>query len=125
VVVDADKKKLRSRNAIFMEGNRNQSNRNEPSLPGLQDGETAHIEEMTDASKSEADDKDTINPDTSNAGKRRTQSEVWGTDPTRHSGCLSTRDMSDKVLIAKSTKPSDSTDIITPRAYADAISLPE
>jgi len=80
---------------------------------------------MTDASESEADDKDTINPDTSNAGKRRTQSKVWGTDPMRRSGRLSTQDMSDKVLIAKSTKPSDSTDIITPRAYADAISLPE
>ena len=105
MVVDADKRKLRSHNIIFMEGNGKRSNQSEPSFPGLSDGTTAHIEDVTDNIRSEVEAENVVSSDTSNAGKRRTRSEVWGTDPMRCSGCLSTQATSDKVLITKSMKP--------------------
>jgi len=72
VVVDTDRKKLRSHNAIFMEGNGKRSNQSEPPFPGLPDGITAHIEDVTDKDESGVDTENVVDPDTSTAGKRRT-----------------------------------------------------
>src|SRR6266481_5957855 len=76
MVVNTDKRKLQSHDIIFMEGNGKQSNRSKPSFPGLSDGTMAHIEDVTDNIKSEVEAKNVVSSDTSNAGKRHTQSEV-------------------------------------------------
>src|SRR5882724_1144117 len=121
VVVDSDKKRLQSRNVIFMEGRANRRNKDEPaSIVFLVSESTtgqvpahmrsAYIKEVTEH--------------TSNDPKRRrTRSEVWGTDPIRRSDRLSNQEDSKKVLVTRAV--GNMSKIRTPKAYNDAINLPE
>ena len=69
VVVDANQKRLRSRNVIFMEGVGSRSEKSEPHILEFPVHDSAHIEEVINT---EDDPK-----------RRHTRSEVWGTDPIR------------------------------------------
>jgi len=110
VVVDAEKKKIRSRNVIFVEGDAHRRNNDDPPVLEFPNQESAHIEEMA-GTEAEAEEK----------SKRRTRSEVWGTDPVRRSERTTGQD--EKVLIMKDK--CDSPDIRIPKTYADAIKTPE
>ena len=55
--------------------------------------------------------------------KKRSRSEVWGSNPTCRSEHLSNQETSNKVLIMKVTVNAPDTKI--PKAYSDAISSPE
>ena len=64
IVVDAEKRKLRSQNIIFVEGTSNRHNKNRP--PPL---ELATMEHTPDGESEDAQ-------------KKQTRSKVWGTNPT-------------------------------------------
>jgi len=124
VVVDSDKKKLRSRNVIFLEGRANRVNKDEPVSVVFPVTEStteqapahtrsAYIEEVTDMGDG--------------SKKRSIRSEVWGSDPVRRSKRLSnqeaSKEVSEKVLVTRAI--SSAPEIRTPRAYNDAINSPE
>src|SRR5882724_5465621 len=109
MVVDASKKKLCSHNVIFIEGMGTRTNSTEPKSMEFQSQDT----------KTNEDDGGSVHSASDNeTAKRWTQSEVWGTDPTRRSKCIS-----QKVLITKTN--SDTPEIITSKGYKDAVSSPE
>jgi len=124
MVVDSDKKKLWSQNVIFLEGRANRVNKDEPVSVVFPVTEStteqapahtrsAYIEEVTDMGDE--------------SKKRRTRSEVWGSDPVRRSERLSnqeaSKEVSEKVLVTRAV--SSASEIHTPRAYNDAINSPE
>src|SRR5882724_9234832 len=102
VVVDPSRKKLRSHNVIFTE---DQSNRN--------DKEGSPIEFPIQTTET-SNEKDTHAENQEDMSRRRTRSEVWGTDPTRRSERIS-----NKVLIAKTTSDAPAPQL--PKAYEDAM----
>jgi len=102
VVVDPSQKKLRSRNVIFTE---DQSNRNNK--------EGSPIEFPSQTTET-SDEKDTHVENQEDMSRRRTRSEVWGTDPTWRSECIS-----NKVLIAKTTSDAPAPQL--PKTYEDAM----
>src|SRR5882724_6426721 len=105
VVVDSDRKKLRSRNVIFVES---QSSRNEAVEPPIEfPSQTA---EATDDNNNKPDEKE-------ETPGRRTRSEVWGTDPTRRSKRISNR-----ILI---TTVDNTPAIKNPKTYREAVESPE
>src|SRR5882724_7244446 len=106
VVVDPSQKKLRSRNVIFTE---DQSNRNNK--------EGSPIEFPSQTTET-SDEKDTHVENQEDMSRRRTRSEVWGTDPTWRSERIS-----NKVLISKTT--SDAPGPQLPKTYEDAMESPE
>src|SRR5467141_1318368 len=75
-IVDVDRKKLRSCNVIFMEG---QEAHDEGTRSTSMEFETQDTETAED------NDKDAHSTGEDESSKRRTRSEVWGTDPTRRS----------------------------------------
>ena len=85
-----------------MEGTGNRYNKNGP-LPL----ELPTVEHMPDTESDETQ-------------KKRSRSEVWGSDPTCRSKHLSNQETSNKVLITKVTV--DAPDIKIPKAYSNAIS---
>ena len=105
VVVDMDRKKLRTRNAIFVEGK------------AARNGNTGSSLEFP-SQPANFNEENTGTSDESEEQRRRTRSEVWGTDPTRRSERIS-----NKVLITRNT--SNVPEIKIPKAYNDAISMPE
>ena len=86
-----------------------QSNRN--------DKEESPIEFPSQVTET-SNEKDTHTEDQEDTSRRWTRSEVWGTDPTRRSECIS-----DKVLIAKTT--GDTPVAQLPKAYEDAVESPD
>src|SRR5882724_4875498 len=112
VVVDAEKRKLRSRNVIFSEGRAHRRNNEEPPVLEFPNQESAQIKETTGTES-----------DTEEKRRRRTKSEVWGTDPIRRSERLTGQ--SEKVLITKTKCDMLDTDIRIPKTYTDAINSPE
>ena len=105
VIIDTNWKKLRSHNMIFME---NQTMRRD-NLSPIEF--LSHNTETSNNNNTHMDAKD-------EAPRRRTKSEVWGTDPTRRS-----EHITDRVLITKSGE--DSPVIEIPKAYEDAMRSPE
>src|SRR5882724_803182 len=103
--VESNRKKLRSRNVIFMEDRITRRDNRSSMEFSSQDTET------TNDNNTHTDAKD-------EAPRRRTRSEVWGTDPTRRSERIT-----DKVLITKVGE--DSPVIEIPKAYEDAVKSPE
>ena len=71
---------------------------------------SAYIEEVTEHTSNEPK-------------RRRTRSEVWGTDPIRRSDRLSNQEASEKVLVTRAV--GNTSKIRTPKAYNDVINLPE
>jgi len=88
-----------------MEGTANRHNRNGP--PPL---DLPTVEDVPDQ-------------DSGGVHKKRTRSEVWGTDPTRRSERISNQGSNDKVLTMKATEKE--TDIKMPKTYSEAINSPE
>jgi len=106
MVVDPSRKKLRWHNVIFTE---DQSNQN--------DKEGSPIEFPSQVTEN-SNEKDTHMEDQEDMSRQQTRSEVWGTDPTRRSECIS-----NQVLIAKTT--SDAPVPQLPKAYEDAVESSE
>src|SRR5882724_1070542 len=119
VVVDSDKKRHRSRNAIFMEGKANRRDKdNTVAFPATSESivrqqsepvDSAHIEEVSTA--------------TDETRRRRTRSEVWEIDSIRRSDHLSNQEAGEKVFITKTT--SNTPEMYTPKAYTDAVNSPK
>ena len=78
IVIDADQKKQRSHNVIFVEGIAHCRIKDAPSTLEFPKQESAHIEEVTEAEAESEVEAEACR-------RRRTRSEVWGTDPTRRS----------------------------------------
>ena len=57
--------------------------------------------------------------------RRRTRSEVWGTEPSRKSKRLREQSTNDQVLIMKVIDNENSLEIKIPRTYSEAVNLPE
>ena len=76
IVVNADQKKQWSCNVIFVEGIAHCRIKDAPSTLEFPKQESAHIKEVTEA---EAESE----VEAIESRRRRTRSEVWGTDPTR------------------------------------------
>src|SRR6266481_9994177 len=100
-----DRKKLRTRNAIFVEGK------------AARNGNTGSSLEFP-SQPANSNEENTGTSDESKEQRRRTQSEVWGTDPTRRSERIS-----NKVFITQNT--SNVSEVKIQKAYNDAISSPE
>src|SRR5882672_5406239 len=122
LVVNSNRKRMRSRNVIFMEGTANRSSNEDQSSPDFlrpehayagqesRQNESASIEEMPDYTGEESK-------------RRRTKSEVWGTDPSRRSERITNQGANEKVLVTKTT--SDTLEIKLPKTYHEAIASPD
>jgi len=119
IVVNSDKKRLRSHNVIFMEEKANRGVKDEPAItfpmskPTIVNQEPAHsgsayIEKVSDSMSDEPK-------------KQHTKLEVWGTDPTRWSEHLSNQGVSEKILVMKAVS---NPKIRIPKAYTDAFNSP-
>ena len=91
-----------------MEGKGKHSDKDPPSLVEFPSQETGKVD---DAQASEGNE----------TRRRRTRSEVWGTDPTRRSERFT--NPSDKVLVTRVHEHAP--EIKIPRAYTDAVRSPE
>src|SRR6266481_4985663 len=98
-----------------MEGKGKRSDRDKPSIVEFPSPDNTFLDTETANHQIESDGNE--------ARRRRTRSEVWGMDPTRHSEQLSNPSVNNSVLV---TKINHATLVIkVPQAYSDAIHSPE